>query len=245
MKFSAASFDDVSRLELAIAKAVESAETLDAAAQAAVETLYAEVKEAAPLLRLYLTVPYGDLPGDLQAFARQVAGDAADQLQSTTPCLTLSGTCGAAPSWNDRRTSEGHRAIPLLSAEQVGGIPMIASLLNQVGLDIDLPPERSLEQLVERTTPLSSMFFVPDAATSVDAQGRKIIPAQDFVSEHGVHTVFGLSSAYLGTPTLVVLIAFTNESLDKEVVRRWLTWPTAFTSTTGGLRRNKKFVGAT
>ena len=50
------------------------------------------------------------------------------------------------------------------------------------------------------------VFFVPDAPG-----------AQEFVREHGVKTVFGLSGTF-GDGTVFTLLVFTRESLDNETV---------------------------
>ena len=85
------------------------------------------------LVRFYKTHPYGQLDSGLQQFAQGILGS---KPEDDVNCLTLLATAGDKPEWNSRASSEGHRAIPLASAEMVAGIPMISRLLSQFGLDV-------------------------------------------------------------------------------------------------------------
>ena len=58
------------------------------------------------------------------------------------------------------------------------------------------------------------------SATEVDVKGRKIIPAADFVQEHGVKTVFGVGGAFASGQILVVLV-FASEEVPMEVVEHF------------------------
>ena len=108
--------------------------------------------------------------------------------------------------------SQGHVGIPLVSSGFVDQIPMIARLLQQIGIGLNWIDTEDIKIVAENASTLSGMFYVADAATEEDSQGRKIIPMQDFVSQYGVKTVFGFGSGY-SNGMIVVLVVFTNESV--------------------------------
>jgi two-component system chemotaxis sensor kinase CheA len=71
--------------------------------------------------------------------------------------------------------------------------------------------------VVSRLGTVAGTFYVPDAATEVDAKGRKVISATDFVAEHRVQTVFGIGGAFASGQLLVCLV-FCNEHVPRSVV---------------------------
>ena len=75
------------------------------------------------LIRFYKTHLYGQLASGLQEFASGIMGGAPES--QDMKCLTMMATAGEHADWNSRSTSSGHRAILLVSADFVGGIPMI------------------------------------------------------------------------------------------------------------------------
>lgn len=164
---------------------------------------------ACALARVYKVHPYGLLPADLQAFARGLCP--ADSLHSETQCLALLSTRGDEADWNDRRQSKGHKAIPLHSEGFVGGIPMLARLLEQFGVEL-----RSILNYDPKLFPglesrSFSVFHVPEAL------GSPYIPAQEgFVAPHGVQSCIGFG-AMLPGGRLFAVILFLKASLTKEV----------------------------
>jgi hypothetical protein len=93
---------------------------------------------------------------------------------------------------------------------------MIAALLAELEVDV-----ARLDAAAIATRRLlggkNTRFFVADAATALDAQGRHVIAARDFVGKHQVKTVFGMGGAYVDG-TLAVAIVFTNEPVPATVV---------------------------
>jgi hypothetical protein len=153
---------------------------------------------------------------------------AAGKLTATTMTLSLAGTSGLAPPWNDRRKSEGHVSIPLLTREFVEALPMVTRLMNDIGAGlawIDKGETSLFEEVLG-----SKVFFVANAAEALDSNGRRIIPAGEFVSKFGVRTVFGMGGSYLDGKTLAALILFTNEPLTMEKVRPFSTLMPSFIS---------------
>jgi serine phosphatase RsbU (regulator of sigma subunit) len=151
------------------------------------------------LVRFYGTVPYGALPADEQDFATRTWG----QPRNDATCLTLLGTVGTEPDWNNRELSRGHRVIPLTDSRQVEGLPMVAALLHQLGIDVDILLSASAHLLHEGSEQPYGVFHVPHA------KGSAVIPSQDFVSEHDVESVLGFGGA-LPTGEVYAVIMFTR-----------------------------------
>ncbi|MEJ7730594.1 MAG: hypothetical protein WKG00_15410 [Polyangiaceae bacterium] len=188
--------------------------SVEEAAQAT-SALFVREFASALLARVFVLVPFRSLPPAEQAFARElVNGDA--RLVAGTRVLALLGTAGKEPAWNDRRASRGHLAIPLLDRSFVEGIPMIAALLAELEVDVS-----RLEAAPIATRRLlggkNGRFYVAEAASARDGQGRHVIAARDFVESHQIKTVFGMGGAYMDG-TLAVAIVFANEVVPAGVV---------------------------
>ena len=159
------------------------ASSMEEAANKIVNYLYDNITDysgntANALVRLYKTHPYDQLDSGLQSFAQGILGSAPSD---DTNCLTMLATMGDNEDWKSRSKSDGHRAIPLASAEMVAGIPMISRLLTQFGLDVGSvmrPDPMLIGDLSDKTYPT---FYVPEAV------GSPYIPAQDdFVVPNGI-----------------------------------------------------------
>ena len=227
---------DVMDVWASVEPEVDSAPSLEQAAQALASALHTRLRDSSALTRVFVTADLAVLPGEIRHFVEELAdrSGARDRLRETTPVLSLIGTCGIDPRWSDRRRSEGHAGIPLISADFVDDIPMIASLLKDVGLPLDWMEHRG-SNVIQRTIGQSAgLFFVENAALAIDEQGRKIIPAQDFVNEYCVGSVFGISGAYSGDEILVVIV-FCTEQFSKAVVERFLPLVSLFKSGTAAL----------
>lgn len=191
--------------------------TLEEAAQLVTNILYEEFHDSIVLIRLYATVPFGKLPPFNRNFVTQLANTTqiTHLLEEETPVLSLLGTRGLQPTWNDSHQSQGHVGIPLVSAAFIDTIPMMSRLLKEVGLNLAWIDKPDSEMITGTSLGLSGIFYVPDAKTAVDQWGRKIISAQDFVEANNVQTVFALAGGYLTSKTFMTLIVFCNESLKK------------------------------
>jgi hypothetical protein len=199
-------------------------------------TLFVERFPSVVLSRVFAVLPFERLPQSEQSIARGFAERVGTPalLGPKTPVLSLLGSRGALPAWNDRSSSAGHLAIPLLSKELVEGAPMIAQLL--ADLEVDLGCLDDGRPIASRRMLGSSnqCFYVGNAKEARDGRGRFIIPAQDFVADHAVDTVFGMAGSYLDG-TIVVAISFTSESLDKLTVDRFPSIITHFKIATSDL----------
>ena len=234
------SWADVLGLQDDIRAALKVSTCLEEAAQRATEIIYGALAESALLVRVFATVPLSSLPADIHgrvkglARTQQIDGS----LRGESLILTLLGSAGAKREWNDRRDSVAHAGIPLISAAFVGAIPMVARLLNELGVDLQWF-DHSDTSFVEKklAAGLAGLFYVRDAATGLDAQGRQIIPAQDFVGEHGVKTVFGIGGVY-AYGTILTLVVFTREFIEKEQVEQLIPLIPCFKAATAALVQN-------
>jgi sulfur relay (sulfurtransferase) DsrF/TusC family protein len=109
---------------------------------------------------------------------------------------------------------------------------MIASLLKQLGVAIANAEDVETTIVTQALGKAAGVFFVDDAETAVDSQGRSIITARDFVQEHGVCTVFGFGGAYAITGTFVVTILFTRESMGRGQAQRFMRLANRFKAAT-------------
>ncbi len=201
----------------------EKSENVEQVAQKFIDVIYDEFEESLALARLFLSVPYDDLPTFNQNFVKNLAGqlNIESELTSTTPVLSLLGTRGNEPEWNDRRQSQGHLGIPLISPEFVDTIPMVSRLLNQLGLGLDWISMPNEKFRMQTQSTITGTFLVQDAKNDRDAQNRRIIPMQDFVADYKVKTVFGLGGRYLvGKKSVVAGIFFSKETVTIETLKK-------------------------
>ena len=125
------------------------------------------------------------------------------------------GTKGDNADWKSRSTSNGHRAIPLASAEMVGGIPMISRLLTQFGIDVGSVMRPDPMLIGDMSAKTYNTFYVPEAV------GSPYIPAQDeFVIPNGIQSVLGFGGV-LSSGELFVVIMFSKASIPADVANKF------------------------
>jgi len=144
---------------------------------------------AGALVRCFVTVPYGELDADLQAFAKDMLGPIAPT--PAMKCLTLLASAGDLPEWNGRLGSRRHRALPLASQQNALRSPMIAQLMEQFGLELGSVVTPDAEILLGAEKRQLGVFHVTEAA------GSPFIPAQrDFVIPFGIRSVVGFGGLF-------------------------------------------------
>jgi two-component system, NtrC family, sensor kinase len=195
------------------------ATSLEEASGAIVRYLYDNLHDqkgrACVMVRMYKTHAYGELPAELRDFVRDITP--AQSLTSSTKCLTLLGTAGDLPEWNDRHASRRHRSIPLRSKHLIEQIPMIAQMVRQFGLDIDSMLEIKPEIIHDLDQETDNIFFVPDALIS------PFIPAQaEFVVRYGVKSALGFGGL-LPLGNLFAVIIFTRVRMPVETAQMFRT----------------------
>lgn len=194
------------------------APTFEQTAQRTTEIIHAAFRSSLVMVRIFITVPFGQLPRDTQAVVQHSASayQVADLLRPETLVLSLAGTSGRQPMWNDRKLSRTHQGIPLISARFVQSIPMTSRLLHQMGVGVKWIDTKDVSMFEQHMA--SRLFYVPDAATAVDELSRKVIPDQDFVRTYGVKTVFGVGGSYvLQHNALLAMVVFCAEPVPKAV----------------------------
>ena len=236
MKLQQASASGISDLWSRNESHVRQSKHLEQAAQEWVSTVYTTFDDAVVLARVFVTVPFNDLPAPNKEFVQQLveSKEAASELKPTTPVLSLVGSHGRESNWNDRRSSEGHVGIPLISSSFVGEIPMISRLLKELGVPVEWVDSHDSQAIVNAIGSTVGLFFVENAAQATDDHGRKIIAAQDFVSNYGVKSVFGTGGAY-PNGQMVVIVIFCSEALSKSVAEHFLSPTTLFINQTKSL----------
>ncbi len=157
--------------------AAESA-SMEEAGQRVTGYLYQRLRESASnnracvLVRSFKTHAYAGLSQDLRDFAVSMAAGTA--IDKDTKCLTLLATSGDEPHPNSRRTSKGHRAIPLISEATVGQFPGDCPTDTPLGLatsDFIRTRDQIIKELDQRK--FGVLFHVPVATNS------SFIPAQN------------------------------------------------------------------
>ena len=198
--------DDIARCGAALRQMDEGARNMEEVANKIVRYLHDNMTDkqtgqrSFALVRLFKTHPYSELDPGLQQFAAGVLGS--DPEQPSIKCLTLLATAGSKDEWNSRKTSNGHKAIPLASAEMVKKFPMVSNLVEQLGLEVTdvLNPDPGM--LVDTDQKTYGVFHVPNAL------GSDYIVAQDeFVKPEGIKSVLGFGGL-LPSGNLFVVIMF-------------------------------------
>ncbi len=195
------------------------ATSIEEAASAIVRYLYNNLCDAngraCVLVRFYKTLPYCELPVEIRDFAQDIMP--MESLTPDTKCLTLLGTAGDLPEWNDRHASHRHRTIPMPSREAVEQIPMIAQMVRQFGLQISSLLETKPEIIRDLDQKTYNVFFVPDALMS------PFIPAQaEFVVPYGVKSALGFGGV-LPSGNLFAAIMFTRVTIPLETAQMFRT----------------------
>jgi hypothetical protein len=199
---------------------LKNASSLETAAQTCVQMLIHAFQQDIVLARVFITLPFGSLPEVQRRHVWNIVERQSLQAQmsATTPVLTLLGTSGREPAWCQRQTSQGHAAIPLCSTSFVDSIPMIARMLHQMGVNLNLS-DASDTSYAEQILGAGwvGLFYVDDARFARDQLGRRVIPAESFVDQYQVRTVFGLGKAY-SSGSIATLVVFTNTRVSKKAV---------------------------
>jgi len=201
----------------------DSAEQRQAVAERIVSYFYENFRAAGAsepscvLVRCFQTTAYANLPLDYR--------DAADRLMDFVPvdrrmrCLALLATRGDKPVWNDVATSISHQSIPLPSVEVVRRAPMIARLLEQLGMPVEqlVALEPNADFLLEGSSQDFNVFHVPQALAS------PFIPAQEnFVVPYGVQSVLGMGGL-LADGEFFAVVLFTRVTITREVAELFRT----------------------
>lgn len=197
---------DMLRCGLDIRQAARQASSLEAAANAVVRYLFGAFRgpesedRHLAMVRFYKTHPYRELEPDLRLVAKAALGAA--PRDEGMRCLTLLATAGLEPDWNDRHRSQSHRVIPLESVRMIHRAPMIAHLMEQMGMDVEHLVQTEASVVPDAEGRTYNIFYVDQA------RGSPYIPAQaEFVIPFGIESVLGFGGMVRGEMFAVVMFS--------------------------------------
>ena len=160
------------------------------------------------LVRCFITRAYGELDPQSQDCARRALACGPGSLDMK--CLTLFGTAGERPEWNDRNRSRRYRSIPITDKQVLFQFPMVSQLLQQLGVDFTSKIQPKSDLLVDQTEHILDVFHVPEA------KGSPFLPAQDeFVIPFGIESVLGFGGV-LPSTELFTVILFSKQKISRE-----------------------------
>ena len=160
------------------------------------------------LVRCFLTRAYGELDPQAQDCARRALACGPGSLDMK--CLTLFGTAGERPEWNERGRSRHYRSIPLTGNQSVAQFPMVSQLLQQLGVEPDSKVQPESDLLADWTDQTLNVFHVPDA------KGSPFVPAQEeFVIPFGIESVLGFGGV-LPSKEFFTVILFSRVGISRE-----------------------------
>jgi hypothetical protein len=160
------------------------------------------------LVRFFKTHPYEELDEELRGFARGMLD--AHPGSPAMKCQTLLASAGVLPEWNSRKSSAGHKAIPLPIIEQ---FPMFWQLVRQLGLEVNLVLQPDPELLVDMAQTTYNVFYLREAVGS-----QYVVDQQEFAIPFKVRSVLGcggiLPSGNLFTIIIFAKVYFPRETAD-------------------------------
>lgn len=183
------------------------------------------------LVRCFVTMPYENLERSLQKRADALASGVTKQSR----CLTLMGTAGSKPEWNDRRKSVSHSVIPLLSPEMVAQSPMISRLFTELGINVSclfLAERDHKPMFLDPSEKDYNVFYVPEASAS-----PHIIAQSEFVKPNKIRSVIGYGSL-LPSGELYAVIVFFRIFVPRDVAQKFTSL--ALSTTIGMLTLGSK-----
>ena len=209
------------RTGIALRRAVRDCRTLESAAGTIVRYFYEHCLDVrsgsrtCALARFYATRRYDGLEPPLQRIVAESMGTS--DPDPALRCLALFGTAGDEPGWNSRHLSRAHRVIPLPSAEFVRSAPMIAGLIEDLGLDLETIVGRD-DGLTRATEPRTYDVFHVEQAL-----GSPVIPAQEeFVVPHGIRSVVGFGGL-LRSGEMFAVVLFSRAPISAASASRFRT----------------------
>ena len=160
------------------------------------------------LVRCFITRAYGELDPQSQDCVRRALACGPGSLDMK--CLTLFGTAGERPEWNERGRSRHYRAIPLSSEPSIPQFPMVSELLRQLGIEAESKRQPESDHLADRTKHTLNIFHV------ADAKGSPFVPAQEeFVIPFGIESVLGIGGVFPSKEFFAVVL-FSKQKISPE-----------------------------
>lgn len=164
------------------------------------------------LIRFFRTMTYEELTPHLQQTVNAALGRKPTGMLN---CLTLLASRGIKPAWNDRFESINHQVIPLVSSQMIQSAPMVAQLIQRLGIDLDQVVKPSPILFLSPKTKSYPVLYVPEAL------GDKAIVSQtDFVEPNGIRSVIGLGGL-LPSGDMFAVLAFMRVFMPESIAVRF------------------------
>jgi hypothetical protein len=164
---------------------------------------------ACALVRLFKTHAYEGLDSELREVAQKMLGN--KPAYPGMKCMVLLATTGDEQQWQSRKTSRGHKAVPLPSEEAMNQIPMFLPLIEQFGMQADMlikPDPKFLLDLEQRAY---NVYYVPEAL------GNPYISAQEgFIIPYKIKSILGFGGL-LPSGEMFAVPMFFKVPVSKEV----------------------------
>jgi CheY-like chemotaxis protein len=183
------------------------------------------------LMRFFRTVPFSELTVNLQELARQSLHREPSGLVN---CLTLLASRGMLPEWNDRFASKQHQVIPLISTQMIEEAPMIAQLIERLGITVSQVVEPSPTIFLDPGEKKYNILYVPEAKGSAT-----IVAQDDFVDKHKIRTVIGIGGL-LPTGDMFAVMMFMRVFIPAETAQRFVLLARALEGAIAEVRSGKK-----
>jgi len=195
------------------------ARSIEEGARSMTQFLYQELVDgrtgdrACALVRCYKTHRFEELPEDLKALAKKSLGRKA--VSAGLRCLTLLGTTGDRPEWNDRRQSAAHQVIPLASVEGIEKSPMVAQMIRSFGIELADLVAAGEQPLKASEGKSAGIFHV------AQAQGSPVLD-QAFVSAERIESVLGFGGP-IRSGDLLAMLLFSRTGIGDDTATRFRT----------------------
>ena len=108
-QFGKATFADFKKVQDVITGKLTGTKSFEEACQHYTTSIYTQFKESIVLIRQFVTIPYKDLPESNKQYVSALSASKGvkDLLTPGTLVLSLAGSSGVEPAWNDRKASRG------------------------------------------------------------------------------------------------------------------------------------------
>lgn len=242
--FNESSIEAIEQLKQRIESSLRLCFSLEEAAQKFTNLLFEEFRDSLILVRLFATIPFGQLPESYQRVIVELAENEGIKtlLQEKSLVLTLLGTSGVAEAHHNRLHLKQHLGVPLVSSAFVDSVPMVAQLLKALGFQMGWGDKQAQTTQVngiatETIGFLAGVFYVPNAQQVVDARGNSLLTATNHAAAYNiraiseVRTVFGIGGAYIRGPFIAVIF-FSKEELERKKVEELMSLANYFKTAT-------------
>ncbi len=211
---------DIFKLSQLVKEKFRRLSSLEEVASALMHTFYRSFiaedgKNVFVLSRFFKSSRYEDLPNDIKKFIQHSEGR--ENVPEQNEYLTLLGSSGDMEEWNCRKGSKGHQALPLYDPGIIENIPMLSSLLSQIGFKISTTATSDKNTIIDKEEREYGIFCVEEARES------NFIPKQaEFIEPFGIKSVFGFGGSY-NTGQIYAIIIFCREKITTQKAKLFLS----------------------